>query len=185
MEENSKNATPTLLNHALKHGAILGIISIVLTLLLYVIDYTLMVNWKVGLVLSAVLIGYVIYAGIDYRKELGGFMSFGKAFQHGFIMFAVSGLLSTVFSLVLYNVVDTELPAKLTETTIESTTEMMEGFGMPEDKLEEAMEKARKDAEDRFTVAGTFKGYAIGLIIFAVFALITGAIVKRKEPETL
>jgi hypothetical protein len=45
-------------------------------------------------------IGLTIYAGINYRNEIGGFLPYGKAFQHGFVLMAVSGLISTIFAFI-------------------------------------------------------------------------------------
>lgn len=181
MEENQPKTS--LYSHALKWGSILGAVSIVLTILLYVIDFTLMVNWKTGLISLAVFIGLTIYAGINYRSEIGGFMPFGKAFLHGFLVFAVSGLISTIFNLILYHVIDTELPAKLTEATLEKTAEIMQAFGAPEDKIDEAMTQARERTDSQYTVYGLFKGYFFILIFSAVFSLITGLIVRKNQPE--
>lgn len=181
----NQTTTPTLINDTIKHGGILGIISIALTLVFYVVDYALLADWKVGLISFAVFIGYAIYAGIGYRKEIGGYLSFGKAFQHGFLIFAISALISTVFSILLYTVIDPELPAKVTDVAVENAEKMMEGFGLSGDAMDEAMAKTRKDTEERYTIAGLAMGYVWALIGCAVFALITGAIVKKKEPEAI
>lgn len=183
--ENETSSTPTLLNNTMKHGVILGIISIVLTLIYYAVDYSLLANWKVGLLSFAVFLGYGIYAGIGYRNEIGGFMPFGKAFQHGFLVFAISALISTVFNILLYTVIDPELPGKVTEIAVQNAEEMFEGFGMSGDALDEAIEKTRKDTADRYTVGGLALGYVWALIGCALFALITGLIVKKKEPEAV
>jgi hypothetical protein len=183
MEEN-QNA-PSLVNHALKNGLILGVISVVITLCLYAIDYTLMGQMKFALLGLLVALGYGIFAGSNYRKEVGGFLPFGKAFQHGFFMFAVSGLVSTIFMILLYNVIDPELPQKLTDASMENTMAMMEGFGMSGDQLDEAMEKARESAGDQFTIGRQLMGYGISLIFSAILALITGAIVKKNQPVSL
>jgi len=181
----NQTASPTLINDTVKHGGILGIISIALTLVFYVVDYALLADWKVGLFSFAIFIGYAIYAGIGYRKEIGGFLSFGKAFQHGFLIFAISALISTIFNILLYTVIDPELPAKVTEVAVENAEKMMEGFGMSGDAMDEAMAKTRKDTEERYTIVGLAMGYVWALIGCAVFALITGAIVKKKEPEAI
>jgi hypothetical protein len=46
-------------------------------------------------------LGITIYAGIDYRNGVGGFLPYGKAFVHGFLVLAVSALLATLFNMVL------------------------------------------------------------------------------------
>ncbi len=175
-------SAPGLNQNAIKHGLILAAISIVLTLVYYTIDYTLLATIKIGLLSLAIFIGYGIWAGISYRKEIGGYMLFKHAFLHGFIVFAFSALISTVFNLLLYTVIDPELGQKLTDVSVQNAEEMMRGFGMPEDKMDEALEKARVDAAGRYTVGGLALGYVWALIGCAVFALITGAIVKKKPP---
>lgn len=181
MEE--QNEQPSLFQHALKWGVILGIIGIALTGISYAVDYTMLANWKFGIFVFLVSIGLTIYAGINYRGEIGGFLAYGKAFQHGFVLMAISGLLSTIFTLVLYTVIDTELPQKLTDVAMENTQAMMESFGMPEDQMDQALEDARKRTENQFSASGLAMGYGIGLIIYAVLAAITSIFVRKNPPE--
>ncbi|HTH57962.1 MAG TPA: DUF4199 domain-containing protein [Cyclobacteriaceae bacterium] len=180
MEENQ--GQPTLVNHAVKWGLIAAGVSIVLTILCYVIDYTLMVQLKFALLSLAIFIGIVIYAGIDYRNSQGGFLSYGKAFQHGFLIMAVSGLVGTLFGMLLYNVIDAELPQKLVDASLDNTREMLEKFGVPDDKMDEALEKAKADTASRFTIFGQIKGYLILLIIVAVISLITSLFTRKNQP---
>lgn len=182
MEQENNSSAPTLLNHGIKWGAILGAISITLVVIWYVIDYTLMADWKVGIFSLLIYIGFTIYAGINFRGETGGYISFGKAFQHGFLIFAVSGLIASVFNLLLYTVIDPELPAKLTEAVLEKTAAMMEGFGAPEDQIDKAMEDARSRTENQYTPSGIAMGYGYLLIMSAIFSLITGLVVRKNEP---
>ena len=181
--EEKDTQQPTLFQHSLKWGLIIGSISIVLTCALYAVDYALLANWKTGIFIIVLFIGLAIYAGINYRKEIGGLLPYGKAFQHGFILMAISGLISTIFSIVLYTVIDPELPGKLTEVALENAQAMMEGFGMPEDQMDKAMEDARKSTENQFSAAGLGKAYGIGLIIYAVLASITAIFVRKNPPD--
>lgn len=180
MEEKE---TTSLFQQALKWGLIVGGISIALTIVAYAVDYAMLANWKFGIFVFAMFIGLAIYAGISYRNEIGGFLPYGKAFQHGFILMAVSGLISTLFSIILYTVIDPELPAKLTEVTLENTQKMMEGFGMPEDQMDKAMEDARSRTENQFTVSGLALAYGIGIIVYAVLSLITAIFVRKNPPD--
>ena len=178
-EEVQEKKTPV--QHALKWGLVVGVIGAILTLLLYVMGPAYMVKWWVGLLSLAVFIGLVIYGGINYRKEIGGYMDFGPAFIHGFLTLAIAGLIGTVLNLLLYTVVDPTLPEALTEAAVEQAMAMAEGFGAPPEALEQAEENAREQSAGQFTAMGLVKQYFIGLIIYAVLALITGLIVRRKE----
>jgi hypothetical protein len=180
MEEKE---TPTLFQHALRWGLIVGGISIALTCVAYAVDYAMLANWKFGIFVFALLIGLTIYAGINYRNEAGGFLAYGKAFQHGFMLMAISGLISTAFTALLYTVIDPELPAKLTEVALENAQKMMEGFGMPEDQMDQAMEDARKRTENQFSISGLAMSFGIGLIIYAVLSSITSIFVRKNPPD--
>ncbi|MFZ1805909.1 MAG: DUF4199 domain-containing protein [Cyclobacteriaceae bacterium] len=176
------NVPPTLLNHSLRWALIVGLTSGILSLVFYAVDYSLLADWKVGLSFFAIYIGLTIYAGISYRKESGPYLPFGKAYQHGFVIFAVSGLIATVFNILLFQVIDSDLGGKVTEVAIENTAEMMNNFGAPPDQIDKAIDDTRERMADQYTLIGQLKGYGFMVIVSAVLALITGLIVRKSEP---
>lgn len=180
MEET--NEQPTLMSHVIKWGLIVGGVSIAITILLYAIDYTLMVQLKVLFAMLAIYLGIVIYSGIDYRKSIGGYMKYGQAFIHGFGVLALSALVSTIFAFLLYNVIDTDLPKNLTDASIENTRAMMEGFGAPEESIDQALEQAKESSAKQFTPGGQALGYLYILIFSAIMALISALVVRKNEP---
>jgi hypothetical protein len=187
IDSNQSAATENssgLFNHAIKWGAIMGVIAVAATLLLYIIDYSFLADWKVGIFFLLLFLGLVTYAGINYRNQVGGYLSYGKAFQHGFVTLAIGGLINIIFAIILHNVIDPELPQKLTDVTIENTAEMMSGFGAPEDKVEEQLDKMREDMPKRFTPTGQLISYLWALIVYAVVSAVSSLFVKKNAPET-
>lgn len=182
LDSNLKGDQPSLMQHTLKWGLISGAVSILLMVILYVVDYTLMVDWKLAIFVLVLGLGIVIYAGIDYRNSVGGYLAYGKAWQHGFLVFLFSALIYTVFNLLLHNVIDTELAGKLTDAGVEKQREMFEGFGMQEEQIEQALVESRKSLERQFTVVGSLTGLGFGAIIYAVLAAISAIFVRRNEP---
>jgi Protein of unknown function (DUF4199) len=182
MEQESTTEQPSIFQHAIKWGVIMGGIGIALTILFYAVDYTMLADWKTGILIFLVLIGFTTFAGINYRTQAGGFLSYGEAFKHGFILMAISGIVSTLFMILMYTVIDTELPQKLMDATMEKTQAMMEGFGVPEDQMDKAMEDAKKRTEGQFSAFGAVKSYGFGLILYAIFSLITSIFVKKNQP---
>jgi len=177
-EETASATSP--IQHAAKFGAILGVIGAIITLLLYVINPALLINvWMLALLLVYIVL--VVYGGITYRKEIGGYIDFGPAYLHGFVTFVVMGLISLMINFLLYNIVDSSLPEVLTDASMEQTASMMEKFGAPESAIEEAMEQQRPEIEAGFTNFGLIKGFFTSLIFYAVISLITGLIVRRRE----
>jgi ABC-type multidrug transport system permease subunit len=91
------------------------------------------------------------------------------------------GIIGLVMNMLMHNVIDPNLKETLIESSIEQATSMMEGFGVSGDALDEAMEKERESMEDQFSNGGMVKGFFISLLVYAVIALITGLIVRRRE----
>jgi hypothetical protein len=124
----------------------------------------------------------IIYFGKEYRKEVGGFMSFGTAFNFSFFAILISGVIGLSGSILLFHVIDPSLPQVLGDITFESQLEMMEGFGQNPDSLPtETLEEMREATASNFTLVGQLKGFGIGLIAYAIIALILGAILKKKD----
>ena len=171
----------TLISHAVKTGVILGVATIILSALLYVIDESVMVHWAYGLLILIASIIFVVVRGIGYRKSRGGFLGFGDAWKHGFISFAVSAVLGTLFSFVLYTVIDPDLGDRLTEVSVENAMNMASSFGAPEESLNQVEADTRERMADQFSAGGIMKGLGINLIVVAVIALITGLIVRKQE----
>ncbi len=180
--EDSTTEQPSLLQHAIRWGLIMAGVSIFLTILIYIVDYTIMVQLKFLGFSLLLYIGLTIYAGINYRNTIGGFLPYGKAFQHGFLVLALSAFVGTIFTFILYDLIDSELPQKLVDASVENVRAMMEKFGAPEDTIEPALEKARVDAADRFTVLGQVKGYLFALVFCAIMSLISSIFVKKNQP---
>lgn len=181
MEENT--TTPTLVNHGAKWGAILAGVTIVLVMLIYAIDYTMMAGFTFIIIATLLGIGMVVYAGINYRNQIGGYIPFGKAYLHGLLVFAVAGLISTVFNFLLYFIIDPELANNMVDAIIANTEKTMENWGAPPDTIDQQIEKMREDMPKNFTAVGLVKGYFTGLIWYIILSLITGLIVKKNQPE--
>ena len=178
MEE--QNQTP--FQAAVKPGLTIGLVSLAITFLAYFIDSSLLISGWFGLFMLVVFFVLIIYFGLQYRKELGGFMSFGTAFNFSFIAMVISGLIGVIGQMLLYHVVDPALPEVLSDAALENTLSMMEKFGanpdaLPAEQLEEIKVQTRKG----FTPVGLLKSFGIALIIYAIIALILGAILKKRD----
>jgi len=179
MEE--ENEQMTVMQNALRMGVILGVVSIILSLIFYLIDPALFAKWWLNLSILLGVIIAVVVIGINYRKSIGGFMSFGDAFKHGFIILLTFGVLSGAFTILLFQVIDPDLKTVVIDASIEQTTAMMENFGAPEDSIEEALEEAEVSMEESFSLIGQLKGQLWAIIFYAVLSLITGLIVRKQE----
>ena len=140
-EEIEEAKTP--LQHGLKFGLIIGMVGAIINILIYVVDPSYLANMWYGIIMLLVFLGLVIYGGISYRNEIGGYIDFGPAYIHGFTTFVIMGIIGLALNLLLHNVIDPNLGDTLTDASIEQTTKMMEGFGLSGDQLDDALEEQR------------------------------------------
>lgn len=177
--------TDTPFQEAVKPGVILGLISMVVYYCGYFIDSALLAStWfsLISLVISFVL---VIFFGRQYRTELGGFMSFGTAFNFSFIVFIISGLIGLIGQILLFQVIDPDLPGVVSEAIMKNTLETMEKYGASPDAMSPAMlDELEESMNSSFTVMGQIKSFGFILIFSAILALILGAILKKKDTAT-
>jgi len=167
---------------AIKPGITMGLVSLAVTFIAYFIDPTLLASGWFALVAIVIFFGLVIYFGREYRTDLGGYMSFGTAFNFSFIAILISGLIGLIGQILLFQVVDPELPGVLADQSFQTTIEMMEKFGASADSLPpDQLEKMKQDTMSSFTLAGQLKAFGIGIIFYAIIALILGAILKKKD----
>lgn len=169
--------------NAIRSGLIVGVIGIIISLLLYIVNPTLFGNSWLMLGLGVFNLVLITYFGVKYRNDNGGFLSFKDSYVYAAITMVAMVVVTTIFSFVLFSVVDPGLPEIIADAAVENAESMMRSFGTPEEVMEEQLEKARQDTVDRFTVGGTFKGAGIRILINLVLCLILAAIIKKKEPE--
>lgn len=172
-----------ILQPAAKSGLVLGLIGIIITLLIYFINAKLLANIWVGISILIISLTLVVVFGIGYRKEVGGYLSFKQAFIYSLVLLLVAGLVSQVFNYLLFNVIDSSLTELVADAAIENTEAMMEKFNVPPDEIDKALENTETQMTNQYKPAGIMKAYLYSIIIYAIISLITGAIIKRKNPE--
>jgi hypothetical protein len=172
MEEQVK---VPFLKVALIYGAILGFVSVFLSLVFYFIglateSWTDWVNMLIGLAL-------LVYLMIHYRKEyLGGYASFGQIF----IMVLVSAgiiamIISVLYTYILHTYID---PGLLDQIKIAAEEKIASNPRMSESMHDGVFESL----ENRMTVSYMIKMALIfGPVVNAIIGLIVAAFVKKEE----
>ena len=159
---------------ALIYGAIVGFVSILIGIVLYIMDLSTKswVGWVSGLITLAVL----IYCLIAYRNEyLGGFASYGQIFLMAVMIGIVSTILTTIYSYILMGIIDPELPDKL---KLAAEERIMNNPRIPENAHEQVLERLDK----QFTLKRILiMGMIMGPVLNAIFGLIAAAFIKKKE----
>lgn len=175
MEELRKNSAI--------YGLILGLFVTVTTTLVYVIDITLFTASWYGVLSMAIIIVFGAYAAIQAKKKQGGFLTFKETFTSFFVAVLVGLSISTLFSVLLFNVIDVEAKQIISDNVIKITVDMMEKFGAKPADINEIVKEMQKT--DSFGVAGQLKGFAFNIIIYSIIGLITALIIRRERPQSI
>jgi hypothetical protein len=186
MEETVKTEKDLLVSDGLQQGLILSAINFLITVVMYLVKPEMFASLWTLLIIFIVNFGFIIYSGISFRKKVGGYLTFGTAFLHCALVLFVATVIGTIVRIILFHVIDPQLVNFVTDTAIENTKNMMEGWNVPQDKIDETIDKMADDMPKQFAVSGMLISiFWPGLIYLAIFAAIGGAIAKKKKPETI
>ncbi|MCB2221696.1 MAG: DUF4199 domain-containing protein [Bacteroidetes bacterium] len=172
--ENQKIA---LFTHSLKIGALYGLLSIVISLLIYIFNVN-MLSIGFGIVYFIISVGLsvvvFIYGMRTIRdKYFNGYISYGHKFLVGLIIGLVSGWIAGLFGLLLYVYYD---PGFIADQ-IDKFVIKLEEYGVDETTLMKQEESMREG----FTAMGQIKSMLIRTPIFTVvLSLIVAAFVKKE-----
>ena len=160
---------------ALIYGAILGFVSVFLSLVFYFIGLSTE-NWTSWVVMLINLV-LLVYLMIHYRREyLGGYASFGQIFLMVLVSAGViSTIINVVYQYLLFTVID---PGLLEQMRIMAEERIMNNSRIPESMYDDIMERVAKT----MTVSYMTKMQLIlGPVINAVIGLIVAAFLKKEE----
>ena len=165
-----------------QHGGLAALISVILSLVAYIIGVEALVGWPIGVAQSLLIIITMIVVSRAIRADEGGIINFSRLLGH--IMIAVVCLLvsSIVFNLVLFNLIDPELIDTVADITLERVEGMMESFGLDGDLLEQTLSETELEIRKGYTLSGAIVGLLYGSAFWGLIALIVAAIFKRS-PE--
>lgn len=169
--------------NGINFGVITGVISILITTLVYVTNLELFTSTWVGLMSIALYIGIGIYLLSKTKKELGGQFSFKEAFTTYFISALIGILISVVFNIILFNFIDPSAKETIKELTMKYMAETMKKFGAPSSSVSDAIKELEK--QDQFSIGNLLKGSVFNILFSAIFGLILSAIFKTKSSNQL
>ena len=164
----------SLMKSSLTYGIYLGIVSILLSVVLYVMGYTFE-KW-VQYTSYPIIIGAIIWAQVAYKKALGGEMTYGQALGIGTMTVVFSGVLSAIYVYLLYTVID---PSLLDQLRLVTEQQMVER-GIPEEQLDATIAMASKFQQPAIMA---IMAIVLGGILGFIISLITGIFTKKNPSD--
>lgn len=160
---------------AMIYGLYIGVILMLYSVILYVTGQTQ--NKTLGYLSFILYPVCIILAQINYRdKELGGFISYSQALGFGVAVMFFSGILTALYTIILYSFID---PGLIDQIKMMQEEAMLQK-GMSEDQIEAAMAISGKMFTPGWlSIMGMFGSVLIGTLI----ALITSIWIKKEDNQ--
>ncbi|MCC8425920.1 DUF4199 domain-containing protein [Mucilaginibacter sp. UR6-11] len=184
MEDQTKKATIGKLG--VRYGLLIGGISLVLSVVCRIVDPLMQfTNIWMQLLGGVIAITLLVVFGIEIRKAIGGYWSFGEAFRGLMTMAVFITLISVLYSFILFKFVDPDMPAKINDASERVMTERLAKMGMDQDKIDQ-VSKTFENGEFKAKLEPTFKNeataFCFGLVFYAIINLIVAACIKKNQP---
>lgn len=165
----------------LLNGLILGVTLIVIYLVLHFIEPRLNYDFTIGIVYSTIVsIFFLVRAGFQQRKSLGGYLGFSEVFVASLAIFAIGSFIIVLFTtlMIKFNPELLELMREMSNKTMASTMRMMD---KSPGEIALAIEEANENGP-QFTLSTQLVSWIIGIILpGCIYALITSLITKKKK----
>ena len=168
--------------YAYRAGGIAALISIVWTVIAYLVGVKLFTNWWASGFIAIFILVYLIISIIKIRRMKGNVISFQEAFLNFLVMIAIYAVVANLFNYLLLYVIDPAFGQAVIDASIEKTIGFMEKFNVPESDIEKALTGMEEEFEKQKSFLGMLSGMIKGVAFMAVIGVIVALIVKRKPP---
>ena len=171
--ENQKATSKSII---LNYGLYMGIVSVLMSLVVYATGNALKPHWSVSVLGFVFMIVFIVLAVKKFKEGNGGFISWGQAVKLGVGAVMISALIGVVYQQIFVNFIE---PGFMDQVMALQYQDMVDR-GMTSDQID-----AAKSMGEKFS--GPVISSAIALIAAAfigfVVSAIVGAIMKQSEEE--
>lgn len=161
------------------YGITLGIILALITATIYAIDLKLFVSGWIGGLTFVIYVVIGILLLTKTKKDINGFFSFKDAFTTFFITTIIALAISTLFSILLFNVIDPEAKTTISDLLIKYMAETLQKFGTPASAINEALAKMKEN--NPFSTIEQLKALIFSIVGYSILGLILAAFFKSKS----
>lgn len=169
-----ENETSDLKKLATTYGFLLGITSILLVVIGYVLN--MQKNWVFSLIGFISIIAFIILPVKKFKTDNNGFLTLSQALKIGLAVAVIGGIIYAVYSYIHYSYIQPDFIDQIMEEAainIEKTNP-----DMPEDQKAVALEWTKK-----MSTPGVLSTFAIigNLFLGFIVSLIGGLIMQKKQ----
>ena len=162
---------------ALPYGAILGLLTVMLSVIVYVMDQTYEQPWWQGVLGMIMIIACIILGLKAFKKDNSGFLSLGEAIKVGLAISLIAAIIGVLFNLIFMNFIE---PDFVTNMLAASEDKMLEqNPNMTQEQIDMAM-----GISETMMSPLILSALSIIWVLFLGFivSLISGLVMKVNRP---
>lgn len=170
-------------DYILKNGLILGSISIILLLASYAIGVDFFLNDTWSIIKAILPYVVLIFLVIEYKKLVGGYISYKETFTVTLGITVAGAFLSTFFSILLFNFIDPDFAVQLKDFTVEKLAIQLDQ--LPESNpmysvMETLIEQTQE--ENIYSISNQASALFYSLFFHIIISAIIAAFIKKDKP---
>jgi uncharacterized membrane protein YeaQ/YmgE (transglycosylase-associated protein family) len=173
--ENQKGSVKKI---AMTYGLMLALLSIGLSVIVYVMDQHLDRPWWASLLSFLIMLAVLVYGLKAFKQENGGFLSLGEAIKTGLAISVIAGLVGAVFTYLFVTVIEPDFVNQMLDMTQEKM--ITDNPEMSQEQIDTAMSMT-----EGFMTPGIMATMGIIATLFFGFiiSLIAGLVMKQNRPD--
>jgi len=171
--ENQKSSSKQIM---LNHGMILGLVSVLMSVVIYAMGLIYEQDWKVAL-LSFIIMAVITFMGLKKFKEgNNNLLSLGQALKIGLGIALIGGIIGVLYNQIFINFIEPDFMENMMKVGEQKMLE--QNPNMTDEQLEVA--KGMQEKMSSPLIGAAFG--IIGSLFFGfIISLIEGLILKRTE----
>ncbi|MGJ8593443.1 MAG: DUF4199 domain-containing protein [Aquaticitalea sp.] len=172
METQKLQARKFILNY----GLILGVISILIGVVMYVTNLYIEKSWISSLLSILVMIVIISYGINEFKKHSGGFLNLGQALKIGVGIALVAGIIGVIYQLIFINFIEPDFMEQMMQLQFDKMIE--DNPDMSQEQIDMSIEMAKKFSSPWITMAISIVG---SLFLGLIISLIAGLVMKKES----
>jgi hypothetical protein len=171
-------------NTGLKWGGYAGVAYVFITYFLFLIfkDAQCVIG-PYSMIPYCSMIIFMIIAGLEKRKLMGGFISFRTALKNTFLVLVITTLVFAFFQYALYNFMQPALKESVKQFTLHYVDLFLSKMKYNQDQYDE-MIAAYKNSSSEMPLFRILQQSVVSIVFGFFWAAVTALIVRRK-PKTV
>jgi hypothetical protein len=177
---------PLIYKLSIRYGLLIGGISAVFSIILYLVNPLLQfTNFVIPILSFVIVIALLVVLALDVRKQTGGYWNFGQAFVSLITMSVLITVIGLLVSFIIMKFVDPTLPTKINDAMADVTSQRLEKLGMSQEDIDKSTKMFTNGefiAKLQPSIKNELVSFAGAIAFYAIIDLIIAACVKKKQP---